>query len=135
MPQRGDIKKDFLTWHKKKQEIHDAAIRRFYHEREVWWCSLGLNVGFEMDGKGEDFARPVLIIKGFSVETFIGVPLTTRKKKSVYYAEVNLGDGVYRQAALSQVRMIDTKRLQEKIGTLGRKQFRKIKQAVLKMLK
>lgn len=41
------MKKDFQKWHILKRGIHNDKERRFYHEREVWWCSLGENIGFE----------------------------------------------------------------------------------------
>ena len=25
---------------------------KFYKPKEVWWCNLGINVGFEQDGSG-----------------------------------------------------------------------------------
>lgn len=65
-----EMKKDFLHWHNKKENINEKDKRAYFHEREVWWCSIGANVGYEQDGKGNDFTRPVLIIKGFSKEVF-----------------------------------------------------------------
>ena len=103
----------------------------FYHEREVWWCALGLNVGFEQDGKGEDFSRPVLVIKGFSKNILLCIPLTTKPKEGKYYHDINLGDGLARKVILSQIRLIDSKRLEEKICTLDEIQFGSIKQKII----
>ena len=75
------MKKDFQKWHTKKTEIERSNdIRIFFHEREVWWCTIGSNVGFEQDGKGEKFARPVLIFKKFNKEIFWALPLSTKIK-------------------------------------------------------
>jgi hypothetical protein len=52
----------------------------FYHKREVWWCTLGVNVGSEENGSGEEYRRPALILKGLSVETCLIVSLTTSGK-------------------------------------------------------
>ena len=128
------MQKDFDGWNKTKKDLHDRAENRFYHEREVWWCSLGANVGFEQDGKGAHFSRQVLIIKGFSKEVFVGIPLTTKAKKSKYYCDISLGDGLSRKAILSQIRLLDSKRLQEKIETIAEDQFQKIKQAAIRLL-
>lgn len=128
------MEKDYAEWHKIKQDIHRRDVRPFYHAREVWWCSVGENVGFEMDGKGEDFARPVLIITGFSKEVFLCVPITTKQKSGKYYTDINLGDGKTRKVILSQIRLIDSKRLQEKITTLDEPHFREIKQAVIRII-
>lgn len=129
-----NIMKDFNLWHKRKNEINNSNKNVFYHEREVWWCSLGLNIGFEQDGKGEDFSRPVLIIKGFSKNVFLCVPLTTRNKEGKHYHSINLKDGVERKVILSQLRLVDSKRLKEKIQTLDEKQFIKIKNAITKLI-
>jgi hypothetical protein len=40
--------KDFWHWHAKKLVMHIGDEQRVYfNEREIWWCSLGLNVGYE----------------------------------------------------------------------------------------
>ncbi len=49
--------KNFMVWHEVKSDIDAKESKTFFHEREVWWCSLGLNIGFEQDGKGNDFSR------------------------------------------------------------------------------
>ena len=103
------MKKDYKDWHKKKSIINSIENRAFFHEREIWFCYIGENVGFEQDGKGFDFARPVLIIKGFNKEVFLSVPLTTKNKKGKYYADINLGDKVARKIILSQIRLVDSK--------------------------
>lgn len=57
--------KDFDGWNTKKKLAHAINKRPFFHEREIWYCALGVNVGFEQDGKGKDFLRPVIGIKKF----------------------------------------------------------------------
>ena len=42
--------KDFKKWHKDKEAIHNERPRVFFHEREVWFAYLGVNIGFEQDG-------------------------------------------------------------------------------------
>ena len=64
--------KDFDKWNKRKKEIHNRKdIPEFYHQREIWWCVMGTNVGVEADGKGNDYGRPVLVLKGFNKESFL----------------------------------------------------------------
>jgi mRNA interferase MazF len=73
------MKKDYSEWHEKKTDIElSSETRVFFHEREVWWCSLGANVGFEQDGKGIKFARPVIVFKKFNKEVFWALPLSTK---------------------------------------------------------
>jgi len=126
------MKKDFDKWNEKKKLLNNGD-NFFYHEREVWWCALGLNVGFEQDGKGGDFSRPVLVIKGFSKNVLLCIPLTTKPKEGKYYHNINLGDGLARKVILSQIRLIDSKRLEEKMCTLDQIQFSSIKQKIIQL--
>jgi len=128
------IKKDFNNWNQKKILLNNNRDSFFYHEREVWWCSLGVNVGFEQDGKGEDFSRPILVIKGFSRNVLLCIPLTTKPKEGKYYLDISLKDEIKRKVILSQIRLIDSKRLKEKICTIDKKQFRIIKQKIIHLI-
>ena len=87
------MQKDFDQWNIEKKNIHAKKLAPFYNEREIWWCSLGVNVGFEQDGTGKNFDRLVAVIKGFNKETFFGVALTGKKKKGKYYFSVGKVDG------------------------------------------
>ena len=47
------MQKDFDSWSRRKKDIHAAAERPFYHAREIWWCTVGVNIGNELDGTGK----------------------------------------------------------------------------------
>lgn len=126
--------KDFDSWNKKKKNIHAKAALAFCHSREVWWCSLGVNVGFEQDGTGEHFDRPVVVIRGFNEYLFFGVALTGRKRAGKYYFPVGRIEDRDASAILSQVRLIDTKRLVRKITMLDEDTFTKLKEKLKKTL-
>lgn len=117
-------KKDFQKWHNKKTQVDNIEKRPFFHEREIWWCALGANVGFEQDGKGEDFLRPIVIIRKFNNEILWGVPLTKSKKKdSEYYFSfyfVREGISVQNTAILSQIRLIDARRLSYRVSEISK---------------
>ena len=55
--------KHFKEWIKVKETKHFENVPRTIREGEVWWCAIGENVGIEINGKSETFARPVLILK------------------------------------------------------------------------
>jgi len=74
------MQKDFQRWHNKKAVIDEKETRVFFHEREIWFGRLGTNVGFEQDGKGENFGRPIIVFRKFNREVFWAVPLTTGSK-------------------------------------------------------
>ena len=127
--------KDFKKWHDKKRFLHNEKVRPFFHEREVWFCTLGLNVGFEQDGSGEEFLRPIVVIKKFNNEVFWGLPLTKIVKRGKYYYQFNIeGKKDISTVVLSQIRLIDAKRLQYKIGDLGEKDFLEIKKHLIGFL-
>lgn len=128
------MQKNFDIWNKNKKQIHTKNENKFYHEREVWWCSLGVNVGFEQDGTGSESERPVLILKGFSKQVCLVVPLTTSKKKNPYHFSLGKVDGRSAFAIISQIRLIDTKRLINKIGFIEHKIFEKIRKAAKDLL-
>lgn len=128
------MKKDFDKWNDEKKKIQSELIPPFCHAREVWWCSLGVNVGFEQDGTGEHFDRPVVVIRGFNKSVFFGVALTGRKRKGMYYFPVGRIEEREASAILSQVRLIDTKRLVRKITMLNEAVFTELKEKLKKTL-
>ena len=128
------MKKDFDSWNKQKKKIHDVNENKLYHQRQIWWCSLGLNVGFEQDGTGEEYERPVLILKGLSRNTCLIVPLTSSLEKHKMRIPVGMIEERKASALLSQVKVIDTKRLINKIGFLEKTAFESIRKAVKDLL-
>ena len=42
-----------------------------FKEGELWWCSIGINVGVEIFGKGPDAVRPVVIFKKINKFLFL----------------------------------------------------------------
>ena len=60
--------KDFISWLSIKTKIdglkHSPPL---FNEGEIWWCSIGENVGMEISGKGSYFRRPVLIIRKLDI--------------------------------------------------------------------
>ncbi|MCB9811044.1 MAG: hypothetical protein H6779_04545 [Candidatus Nomurabacteria bacterium] len=55
--------KDFKKWNIIKTKLDAKTSHRTFKERDIWWCSLGVNVGHEENGKGGVFNRPVLVVK------------------------------------------------------------------------
>ena len=125
--------KDFTDWHKVKTNIEQKEHRIYFQIRDVFFCSIGENVGFEQDGRGEEFLRPVVVIKKFNNEVFLGVPLTHTTKKGKYYFafDFNKQKSV---AILSQVRLFDAKRMKYRIGMINEKDFTVIKEKIRQLL-
>lgn len=126
-------KKIFQSWFDKKYSLHCLNKEKYFHEREIWFCSIGCNIGFEQDGKNDFFERPVLIIKKFNNELFWGIPMTSQNKKGKYYYQCEYKNHFY-SCILSQLRIFDAKRLTRKIRSMQKTEFLEIKQKVANLL-
>ena len=100
-----------------------------FKERDVWWTSIGVNVGFEEDGKHENFVRPVLVLKKFNRELFLGVPLSTKLKDNKYYVRISVKQKIV-SAMTSQIRVFSSKRIWNKLAELDKGDFLKINNEV-----
>ena len=126
--------KYFWKWHGKKEAIHTGRPYVFFQEREIWFCSLGVNVGYEQDGSGDEFLRPIIIVKKFNTEILFAVPLTKGKKKEKpFYFSFSFRPSVQSTAILSQMRLIDAKRLRYKVGTVPAGTFRALKAKIRRL--
>lgn len=128
------MQKEFDTWNEKKKRIHDKRLTVHFHEREVWFCALGVNIGYEQDGSGADLLRPVVIVRKFNNNIFIGFPLTKTKKGGPYYYPFTFIEGHESVAVLSQIRLIDAKRLRYKKGVVSGKVFKEMKKHFIRLL-
>ncbi len=127
------MKKDFSKWFSIKKETNEIESKTFFNEREVWWCKLGANVEFEIDGRGDTYERPVVIVKKFNLDTCIIIPLTAKPKKGKYYFPMGLVNGRDAIAVLSQLRLIDRKRLSEKIEMIPKEIFKDLLNMIVKI--
>lgn len=107
--------RDYVGWYKLKSKLQTRSKLATFKEREVWWCSLGANIGDEQDGKHALFERPVIILRKYSSQLFTAVPLSTSVRKGEFYVDISLKD-VKSVALLSQIRTLSAKRLQRRIG-------------------
>ena len=125
--------KYFNQWNEVKKEIDGRQKSLFFKERDVWWCSIGLNVGHEENGKNQFFTRPILIVRKFNNHIFFGVPLTTKIKENKYYQHINF-KGQNQCAMLSQLKIFESKRLRSRMGDLPHKQFSEVKEKLSKII-
>jgi mRNA-degrading endonuclease toxin of MazEF toxin-antitoxin module len=126
--------KDFNSWNTVKQNIEATHGRKFYHERDVWWCSLGVNVGSEQDGTGVLHDRPVLVLRAFGRNTCFVVPLSSSSKTHPLRVPVGSIQDRVAVALVSQMRVIDTKRLIYKVGRIDSVTSEAVRKAVKDLL-
>lgn len=130
------MKKDFDRWNEKKQEINKKILPDdfFFYEREIWWCSLGKNIGVEVNGKDEGFERPSIILKVFNKDMMWILPITSSIKKSKFYYNFIFND-IEQSVMITQVRTISSKRLKRKIGTISDLDFERISARLISLVK
>ena len=120
----------YNNWNEIKITIENENIIVGFKERDIFYMNMGKNIGFEQDGKGENFVRPVVIIKGFNKNMFFGIPLSTKIKEGKFYYKFLFQKKdklVENIALLSQMRLFSTKRLLNKIGVISKEDFIKMK--------
>lgn len=120
----------FVEWTKVKIRIHFSSGAPLFRDGEIWWASLGANIGYEQDGKNVDFERPILVLRKFNKYILWAIPLSTKiKSNNPYYYQYELSGEKY-SAILSQLRLISSKRLRRKIGMFPKDSYLEIRQKI-----
>lgn len=110
------MRKDFDKWNMKKKLINNKRVPLF-NEGDLWVCHIGVNVGFEQDGKGNLFLRPVLILKKFNKYVFWAIPMTHSLKENEFLHALSHDSSS--KLILSQIKLVDARRLKYRIGAIG----------------
>ncbi|MFA6340731.1 MAG: type II toxin-antitoxin system PemK/MazF family toxin [Candidatus Paceibacterota bacterium] len=130
------MQKDFDKWNglKKEIDLSNNEPDKFPKEGEVWMSNLGENIGFEQNGSGDNFSRPVLIIKKFNNKMFWAIPLSTKQKKFDFYFNYTDVNDQKVSAILAQMRLISIKRLKRKLYELEHKRVLEVKNSLKSFL-
>ncbi len=124
----------YLHWISKKLLVNDKIRNIQIREGEIYWCTLGQNIGDEENGKGGDFRRPVLVIKKFNNNLCWALPLSSKlKPNNKYYFNINF-DSYERSLLLSQLRTVDTKRFGGEMGSISATLLAEIKSVIVEIL-
>ncbi len=124
--------KNFKEWHSVKESVNNKLDHiPYFDEGDIWWVHMGVNIGYEIDGKGKNFERPVLIIKKYGRNSFLCVPLSSKveniNKYKLYIGKIKNKDCLIH---ISQIKNFDSRRLINKIHHLEAKLFLSIKQKI-----
>lgn len=68
----------------------------------------------------------MIVFRKFNNEIFWAIPLTHTHKKTKYYFQFVFGEGFSSAAILSQIRLIDARRLSHKLGNLSDVDFEEL---------
>ncbi|HCC83250.1 TPA: toxin-antitoxin system protein [Candidatus Uhrbacteria bacterium] len=127
------MQKDFDIWNNKKKSLEGKETDFLFRTGEVWWSSVGINIGEESCGKGETFRRPILVVRKLSRQNFIGVPLSTQPKIGSWFTTVNI-QGKKQAVLLYQIKMFSTRRFQRRLTTLDEADFKQVKEKLEQLL-
>ena len=119
------ILKWFKDWAELKPKLHFSERELYFKERQIWWASVGQNIGSEENGKHGNFERTVLIFKKFNKDTFLGMPIST-KIKIGKHRYVFSKDSKKFCLNLSQMKVMSSKRLLRLVGIMAEPDFQNI---------
>ena len=117
--------KNFDSWNERQKLLDATEFQGLLHNREIWWCALGVNVGSEQDGKNDYFERPVLVIRYTRKDVVLIVPITSKISNHKDRITFNIA-GLKQQILLSQIKTVSNKRFLRKIGRLGVQLFQEV---------
>lgn len=120
--------KNFDDWNEVKKKTDEKNDARLIKAGEIRWCRIGVNIGKESNGKSQYFRRPVLILKKYSGDVFLGLPLTSREKVGNWYFPL-MQKEKYGYIILNQGRTLDKKRLENKLIQISEKELAQVKKA------
>jgi mRNA interferase MazF len=125
--------KDFDMWNIEKKKIDKNYRHLEFREKEIWWCSFGVNVGEEVYGKGINFRRPVIILRKLSKNSAIVVPTTTKHHNGSWYFEF-ISNYKLRWAMMNQIKFISGNRLYVKESEMKLSDFVILKKSIAYLL-
>ncbi len=121
--QKAEIYND---WNQKKQILDSRNRNLLFKEGEIWWCSLGINIGEEVYGKGSEFRRPVVILKKLTNNSCIVFPITSKPRSGTWYHKIC----VHKQSRwimLNQIRSISANRFLKRDASIPLEDFIELK--------
>ncbi|MEI6511247.1 MAG: type II toxin-antitoxin system PemK/MazF family toxin [Candidatus Uhrbacteria bacterium] len=121
----------FDEWNEEKQRIDGKTHKPPYVSvGDIWWMSIGRNVGAEIYGKNSTFARPAVILKKLTYDFYLVAPTSTTVRTGTWYVPIKQ-NGVSMTVCLNQIRTMDYRRLQSKLGSIDDEENRRIRAGFL----
>ncbi len=124
----------FRRWIKEKISLHFREKTPDFNVGEIRWCSIGENIGVEINGKGKSFSRPVYILKKTTRNSAIVIPLTSKRKHGSWFAPIT-ANGINGSLVLNQTRLISANRLFKRISSLSKDEQNRIQNAYQEFIK
>ncbi len=128
------MQKKFDDWNNLKQKINKKNKIVYFREWQVWYINMWINIWYEEDWKKENSSRPVLILKKFSKDTFLGISTTSIEKKWKFYFNIWEINKINNFLILSQVRLYSSKRLLSHIWWISIEMLKNVKKKISKLI-
>ena len=132
----NDENKEYDLWNKLKKAIQSEIDSPDYfpQEGEVWMSAIGKNIGYEQNGSGDNFSRPLLVVKRFNNHMFWCIPLSTKQKKFDFYFNFTDPNNEKVSVILAQMKLVSVKRLKRKLYAIPQNILMEIKEKLKKFL-
>lgn len=124
----------FNNWNTLKQKLENRKLIS-YKQGEIYFMSVGKNIGHEVYGKDELFLRPVLVYRKLSKQTFIGIPLSSKEKNGTYFFNFRYTKKTQSTALLNQIRVFDIRRHAYLDGHITISNLKGLEEKLLNLLK
>jgi len=111
------------NWNNIKKDISQKTKDINFNQKEIFMSYVGENIGFEQNGKGIDFMRPLLVFRKYSNNLFLGIPLSTTLRDGSFFFNFKFLEDKESCALLVQTKTFDAKRLDRKIGTINQNEL------------
>ncbi len=79
---------EFDNWNEIKKNTHNSDNPLNFREGDIWWIKVGKNIGVEILGKGENFLRPVFVLRKINRFSCIIIPVTKTKNNNIFYYSI-----------------------------------------------
>jgi mRNA interferase MazF len=115
--------KNFKDWFLTKEKLESNSYIPVIEQGDIWHLRVGVNLGSEIDGKGDGFIRPVYVFKRINKYSFIGIPLTTKQLDCLDRIKIT---GTNSYLAFSQIKSYSIKRCVKLKDSLSDEEQRQI---------
>jgi len=120
----------FDKWNTLKKRLNKKENIIKFYQGNIYFMSIGQNIGSETYGKDSFFLRPVLVYKILTKTTFVGIPLTSREREGSYYFSFNYKKDKTSTAMLNQIRVCDIRRSEYLSGKINKNTFKNLEEKV-----
>jgi mRNA interferase MazF len=122
--------KNFTEWFQVKEKLESNSYIPVVMNGDIWSLHVGINLGSEIDGKGDRFTRPVYVLHRVSKESFIGIPLTSKQKDSIHRIGIENEESYL---SFSQIKTFSSKRCKTLLKSLPDEEQKRIRTAFHKI--